>query len=284
MKTDKLTCEKAKNLEAVSIAKKLGMRKSKQSNNQVWFFYNNERTASFKIDTRINKWYNFSQGIGGNTLDMVIHILNCSVSEALKFLSEDVNHFSFHQQHSNFKEEKSYLIKKLKPLNNEALIDYLNRRGINIKTAKKYCREVYYKTNNKNFFGIAFENNEGGIEVRSKYFKGCLNKKAVSFINNEAKQISIFEGFIDFLSYLTLEDMPKQHEDYLILHSVALLESTFKELSKYEKYFLYLDNDNSGDNAVSQLKTTFPDKVIDCRFTYGQYKDLNDFLIEKNKV
>ena len=145
-----MNCEQAKKLDAFTVAKKLGMRKAKERKNEVWFYYKNEKTASLKIDTRINKWYNHSLGQGGNTLDLIIHILKCSVSEALIFLNNDTNHFSFHQQQPRkITLEKNYQVMEIKNLQHKALIDYLTSRKINISIALKYCQEIHYKINSK---------------------------------------------------------------------------------------------------------------------------------------
>jgi len=57
---------------------------------------------------------------------------------------------------------------------------------------------------NKNYFAISFINEAGGREIRNKYFKGSFGKKDISLIlpNPKDKRIKIYEGFIDFLSYL----------------------------------------------------------------------------------
>jgi len=40
--------------------------------------------------------------------------------------------------------------------------------------------------------------------LRNEYFKGSSSPKDVTLIENGAKTMAVFEGFFNFLSYLTL--------------------------------------------------------------------------------
>ena len=103
------------------------------------------------------------------------------------------------------------------------MIEYLTSRNLDITRSKKYVKQIKYKVNEKEYFGIAFKSSKG-FEVRNKYFKGCFGEKSTSFIKGEnSKEISIFEGFIDFLSILTLYKIDKFKSDVLILNSLSLL-------------------------------------------------------------
>ena len=61
---------------------------------------------------------------------------------------------------------------------------------------------------NKKYFAIAFPNKSGGFEVRNPYYKGCIKNKDVSVFYHTngmtQEHICVFEGFMDFLSYMTL--------------------------------------------------------------------------------
>lgn len=283
MKKEKINCEKAKKLDALSISKKLGMKQGKLTNNIAWFYYKNERTASLKVDLKLNKWYNFSIGKGGNTLDLVIHILNCSVSEALEFLNNESNHFSFQQQPkiSNSKDQiKNYSINTVKKLENHALLSYLKSRGISKTIAKNNCLEIHYRIQSKNYFSIAFQNDSNGYEHRNKYLKGSLGQKEITWINNNSNSINVFEGFIDYLSFLEIGN-DKKKEDYLILNSVSNIKKSIDLIKKYKNINLFLDNDIAGDIATKKIIEISKNKVNDKRVSYKEYKDLNEYLIHK---
>jgi hypothetical protein len=281
MKREKFNCQKAKKMNVLSIARKLNLKQSQQKESEVWFFYGNEKTASLKVDIRKNVWYNFSQGIGGNTLDLVVHILNCSVSEALGHLNILNGSFSFHQQvndRGTRKEEVNYIIKRVLPLNHVALLDYLSSRKIDLDIAKKYCKEIYYSINDKNYFAVAFMNNSKGYTIRNKFFKGCLLKQDISTIKNVSSRVCLFEGFISFLSYLTIYKNETLKDDFIILNSTSLVEKAISELKEYSNVYCYLDNDNSGKKAVELISKAHKN-VMDCSLFYKEFNDLNDYLI-----
>ena len=260
------------------------MKESRKTSKEVWFFYQNENTASFKIDIRINKWYNFSIGKGGNTLDMVIHILNCNVFKALQFLNDDSVNLSFHKPLNDvFLKGKEYEIIKLKKIEHKALINYLSLRKINISLAQEYCFEIDYKFNSNIFFAIAFKNNSNGFEIRNKFFKGCLGKKEITLINNNYNVVSLFESWSDFLSYLTLKKNPPE-ENYIILNSTSMAKNVLPLLTHYSKVKIFLDNDEAGNRATKLIIKNIKNEVIDNRVHYWDCKDLNEFLIKKNTI
>ena len=182
--------------------------------------------------------------------------------------------FSFNQQ------KETYQIIKTSTLQNQALIDYIKKRGISQKIAEKYLGEVYYQIDNKKYFALSFSNDNGGREVRNKYFKGSFGKKDISKIypNPKDKRVKIFEGFMDFLSYLEInKNAPLSN--YLILNSASLQEKGLKAIQgNFEAFELYLDNDHRGDEVTEFFMQNLTN-VIDKRVHYKAYKDLNDFLL-----
>ena len=81
---------------------------------------------------------------------------------------------------------------------------------------RMFCKEVHYELRQRRYFALAFGNISGGYEVRNPYYKGCIKNKDISLIpqsRGEAQsRVCLFEGFMDFLSYLTL----KQTDDSAI--------------------------------------------------------------------
>lgn len=67
--------------------------------------------------------------------------------------------------------------------------------------------EVRFSLNGKWNFAIGFPNASGGYEVRNKYFKGCIAPKGITHIRQTGEPKTtcyVFEGFMDYLSFLTL--------------------------------------------------------------------------------
>lgn len=284
MKKQRLTCEKARDISIIHQLESLGHIPKRITIKEAWFLspFRSETQASFKVDLRINRWYDHGMGKGGNVIDLIMELNNFSVEETLAFLNGNTTSFSFHQQ-QEVEPKKSYSIKRIVKLSNFALINYISERGINQDIATNYCAEIYYAINNKNFFAIAFKNNSGGYEIRNKYFKGSFGKKDITTIKNQSDTLVIFEGFIDFLSYSTIYENAKKNEDYLILNSISFIEKASKIGQKYNQVITCLDNDNSGKKATEFLKANCKN-IMDCSFVFNGYKDLNEYLIGRSKV
>ena len=50
-----------------------------------------EHTASFKVNTERNQWYDFATGEHGDIIDLVCILQHCSIAEAMKYLSSASN-------------------------------------------------------------------------------------------------------------------------------------------------------------------------------------------------
>ena len=172
------------------------------------------------------------------------------------------------------------------PLSSPALFSYLRQRGINTERAKRECREVRYLTDGKPYFAVGFPNRSGGYEIRNKLFKGCIAPKDITHIRQgEPKEACcLFEGFMDYLSFLTLRlercpDHPElDGQDYIVLNSTANLSKAIHPLGGYGRIHCFLDNDKAGMEAVRELQEEYGLRIRDASHIYGGYKDLNDYL------
>src|SRR5690606_12119433 len=177
------------------------------------------KTASFKVDSKKNLYYDFGEGKGGNIFDLIMRLKDYNFKEALHFLRNEFDSFSFHQPQNNIElkkkeNQKSYEIDQTKPLANFILIGYLKSRKLNIELCKKYLVEVYYQLNDKKYFGIGFKNDSGGIEIRNKYTKLCLGKKWYTSIKNKSNQLVVLESWSDFISLLMLFPKTERSEEH----------------------------------------------------------------------
>ena len=273
------------NLEEVLL--KLGHLPTRQNEKEAWYCnpFSTENQASFKLDKRNNVWYLHSEGIGGNNVDFMKKYLNASIKEVLAW-AEQQNFSSFqHQSNSNPKQEalaNNYTIIEVKDIQHQALLEYLKSRKV--ENQLEFLKEIHYRMNDKNYFGIGFKNDSGGYEIRNKYSKICLGKKDVSMIKNGSENLKIFEGFFDFLSFKNIEkSLSDEKSDYIILNSVSMI-SKIKNLHKnYKKIELYFDNDEAGNRAVETLKKEF-ENVEDDRILYKDFKDLNDWAMSSTKL
>ncbi len=271
----------AREIPIEKILKNLGLQPTKSNETDSWYLspFRVEKTASFKLNLKLNRWYDHGEQVGGNSIDFVVAKFGFSIPEALNYLEQFNSFFSFHQQvFESVQEESKPKILKVKPIEHFALIQYLESRGIE-NYQKEYClKEVYYSIKTKSYFAIGFENRSTGFELRSKYAKLCLGKKDVTIISNQSQILRIFEGFFDYLSFQEIRDTKKlELSDYLILNSVALIHKNLDLLSGYQSIELYLDLDEAGDKHTNLILEKF-ENAVDCRALFSPFKDLNEWL------
>jgi len=280
-----MNCQKAKEIQIVNYLKSIGIRPNKVINQNYWYYSmirNGESKPSFKVDNHQNCWYDHGLGQGGNILDLVMKIYNLdNISDALHHLdkSNNIKSFSFHQYKTII--AKKYVCIKpvlVKELTNYSLLHYIGTiRGISTKDASKYCSEVYYEVNNQTYFAIGFQNDLEGWELRNKYWKGCIGNKSITTISNNKNECCVFEGFIDFLSFLRMHPDRKEMFDYLILNSTSNTLKAIPKIREYDTVNLYLDNDESGIRATQELSLASKNH-IDHSLEYRTFKDLNESL------
>ncbi|MDP3912459.1 MAG: toprim domain-containing protein [Bacteroidota bacterium] len=262
--------------------------------------FREDHNASLKVDYNQNVWHDFGTGEGGGLIDLVMRMDHCSLHEAIttlerKYSRADVStyqsantptsNFSFHRKNadSDLKSTKpSMTIMNVQPISNPALIEYLHERRISIDIARIHCSEVHYSVNDKPYYAIGFQNDKGGYELRSKYFKGC-NSKDITSIKRNKDHCMLFEGFMDYLSFLTIKKLQNSPVDVIVLNSLANLQKVKNTLESYKSISAFLDNDLAGKRAVQELESIYKD-VIDQSFLYSKHKDLNEYLCHKQQI
>ena len=243
----------------------------------------NESTPSFKVNTERNQWYDFGTGEHGDIIDLVRALHRCTISEAIRLLSgaKQVAHQEFSFGGERKISERKLEILSAQPLTNPYLLRYFAERGISLSIANRYCSEIRYNNTNRTYYAIGFANDAGGWEIRSPYFKGCIAPKAITTIIKATDVLQIFEGFMDFLSWQTLN--PSSTCDTIVLNSLALLPRIQEKIKGYKQVESFLDNDDAGRKSFEVLKQFYP-HVIDGSVRYGAHKDLNEWLVALSKV
>ena len=243
----------------------------------------NERTPSFKVNTERNQWYDFGTGEHGDIIDLVCSLHRCTICEAIRLLSgaKQVTHQGF-----SFGGERKISKRKLKilsaqPLSNPYLLRYLTARAIPLTVVNSYCSEVLFQNMKRTYYAIGFANDALGWEIRNMYFKGCIAPKAITTIKRRTDRLQIFEGFMDFLSWQTLN--PSSTSDAIILNSLALLPRIQEKIKSYKQVEGFLDNDDAGRKSFAVLKQIFP-QIVDGSARYRNYKDLNEWLVSKSQL
>ena len=283
-----MNCKQFNTIPLEEVLFSLGHHPTKQNEKEAWFLnpFATENHASFKLDKRNNIWYLHSEGIGGNNTDFMQKYLKSSVKEVLEW-TEKQNFSSFQPQNVIQKQNslnQNYQITEIKELQNENLKKYLHQRGLS-QIIYPLIKEVHFTIGEKNLYTIGFENRSGGWELRNSFYKGSLLKKDISLINlnnqTENKNVAVFEGFTDALSFVEMK--PFFNGDLLVMNSVSLLNRTKEYLKNYSKINLFLDNDKAGETCKNSILKSFPE-AKDHSEIYTLHKDLNDYLLSKNKT
>lgn len=289
-----MTIEEAKKIRIADYLHSLGYSPVKQQGINLWYKspFREETEASFKVNTEREQWFDFGLGKGGNIIALAAHLYATeNVPYLLKRIEEQTPHvrpvsFSFRKQSFS---EPSFQQLEIVPLASPALLAYLQERGINTKLAKRECREAHFIHNGKRYFAIAFPNVSGGYEMRNRYFKGCIAPKDITHIEHGERRNDacfVFEGFMDYLSFLTLrlESCPQcpdfDKQDYMILNSVTNVSKALYPLGSYERIHCFLDNDRAGMEAVQQIRNEYGSTryIRDASHIYSGSKDLNEYL------
>lgn len=274
--------KEAKQIDLVEYLSSLGFKPAKIRGNDYWYLspLRNEKSPSFKIDRKINCWYDHGIGKGGNLVDFGMAYFNCSSSDFMQRLN---GNFFLHQpvtivSNKEMKENKITVLGDF-ILSSSHLINYLAKRKIPYAVADKYCREVRYQMNGKVYYGIGFKTDSGSFEIRNPFLKSASSPKSITTFKNGHNEVSVFEGFFDFLSYKVLEEKNSlPNTDYIILNSLSFFERSRAVMDNYNQVKLYLDNDKAGQNC-SRIALSLSNKYKDESGLYKNHKDLNDWLV-----
>ena len=291
-----MNIEQAKNLSLPSILEKMNCHPVKYNEKEAWYLspLRKEKTASFHVIFKTNRWHDFGDGRGGDTIDLVrayldFHNVHASTADALRWLGNMITPtpqitFVPYDVAGSTETDKTLSRHAVNPVKHTGLITYIESRGIDLKLASKHLKQVTVNNHrtNKRFETLGLKNEENGYEIRNPYFKGCVGKKHITFVRGTVPKpddIHLFEGMFDYLTYLTIK---KTHpHDVIILNSLACLKFATPYIKGYgyKRAATWMDNDLSGQKATEALAAFFktePDLVHKpMNKVYRDHKDVN---------
>lgn len=275
--------EKMREIPIADFLNAMGIRPTKQKGNALWYSapYRTERTPSFKVDSAKNVWFDFGMGKGGDIFDLAGEFIGSKdflLRAAFIAKSGMCPLPALEQSQRSEKKEPVFEDIWVRPLQDSKLLGYLRERGIFADTAIANCEEVRYRMHGKRYYAIGFRNEAGGLELRNRFFKGCIPPKDISLKRNGSDVCAIFEGFMDYLSAMQLGIIAS---NWLVLNSISNVEKAVRALHGYERIDCFLDNDEAGRRTFQRLHDCFGEKVIDRSSLYDNHKDLNEFLLSK---
>jgi len=285
----------------------------------------NDKNASIYINEKKNVWYD-NGGItdGGGIISFINYLYGNSLkdtSSALKSLdsiypelkhpSKNIRHIKstnlgtlplfkndnsvtsqFALSGQNDKKEKTAVFSLIlvKDLFSYPLKNYLkDNRKINLDIAQNHVKEVIYKHIEKDiqFYGMGFKSGDTWV-IRRDQFKGFLGKGAdISIIDMKTDKVLIFEGFIDFLSYLTAKNINDPKYTVIVLNSAVFINRALDFIKKNDhikSVDYFRDRDDTGEQSIKRLEKHLSGIIInDKSEVYPNYKDLNEWLIHEYK-
>ncbi|MEO6931459.1 MAG: DNA primase, partial [Chitinophagaceae bacterium] len=159
------TCDDAKDLDIVNFLSNLGFEPTKIRNQDCWYWspLRLENTPSFKVNRKLNRWYDHGIGKGGNLIDFGILYHDCTVKDFLEKLgsatlsSATIKPFIPEVNNNYF----PLIILNETNLKSARLLDYLNLRHVPLSVAQEFCQEVTYQVGVKTYNAIGFKNDSG---------------------------------------------------------------------------------------------------------------------------
>jgi hypothetical protein len=273
-------CVQARAIDLVDYLASLGYLPAKIRSNNYWYAspFRDEKEPSFKVDRHLNLWYDHGWGKGGDIIEFGIQFYRLPIREVLKILENFGAHPGDPVVENSAAKGNRIEILQAKPIASTRLIDYLQKRRIPVDIADEFCREIHYSLSGKNYFAIGFPNRSGGYELRNEFFKGSASPKDISLIDRGANLMTVFEGFMDFLSYHAIyQNQSSPLTNFLVLNSLAYFEKTLPILDEYPAIHLYLDNDPAGKKHTA-IALGRHSCYHDFSRLYERYKDLNDWI------
>jgi Toprim-like/CHC2 zinc finger len=297
-----MNIEHAKTLALSDILRKLGFEPQKQKETEEWYNspFREEKTASFKLETKKNIWYDFGEGKGGDIIDFACTYLEkqnaeFTVSDGLRFLSNmsgNAPKITPVNTHTDIDCDSKLSIVNIKKLKHPALEHYLEKRGIAPVIAAQYLQEVRVKNNEtgNTIFALGMKNEDKGYELRNPFFKGCVGPKMITFVRGTIPKppgLQVFEGLMDFLSVATECPDGKMEMDSIILNSLSCMDKAtpFIKGYGYKVVQSWMDNDPAGQRAQQSLdqflKTEEGLEHCPMNEFYKEHKDVNAWHMYK---
>ena len=251
-----------------------------------------ETHPSFKVDTEKNLWIDYAEGRGGSIIDLCMRMEGCTLSEAIRRLGQNASDNGTYSFLNDFVPNNSQPVmaingaRRLIEISDTLpphLQDYLTKeRCIDLEKATPFLKCISYEVRSRLYQAIGFANLSGGYELRDdKTFKGTIAPKDITPIfTDRAESVCIFEGFMDFLSFLSMKEEITNH--CLVMNSVSNVARTIRYLNDRHLTHIraFLDNDEAGRRTVQDfIKAGF--HVEDMNIHYKDFKDLNDYHVSR---
>ena len=263
--------------------------------------YSTKTHDSLKISNGMWMWW--SRGVGGKSaIDYLMTVKGLSFIEAVSRIASDDGKLTVPYERPPPKKERKLML-PTKADNNNIVIEYLKKRGINEDVISNFIENnmLYQSTPMNNIVFVGYDGNipkyAGMRGTDNQRYIGDAYGSDKSFpfriVNKENTDIHIFEGAIDLLSYASL--LYEQGSDFKSQNLVSLsgmynptksrehqipraLRKIFEDNPQIKNVHLHLDNDYAGRRAAQALENILKDKYKVKTSFVPVGKDVNDYI------
>jgi hypothetical protein len=275
-----------KNIPIVNYLSSIGIKEDSVSGTEYRYHspLTNERTPSFFVDVRKNVFFDNSSGANGDIITLVMALHRCNFKDALERLkSGDVSR-SFSFCGDRVIKENKLIVRKVLPLTNRNLIDYVQSRGIPLEIAAHWLHEIHYINKGKNYYSIGFKNDADGYELRNGLGFKAKTANGITTVDKNTTSINLFEGFFDYLSALRYYKTLEPSKTTVILNTTVNVKVFTEKYANKYTVNAYLDNDNSGVKACEILISNGYILRNRSKELYPDSKDFNDFVVSNKSL
>ena len=255
-----------------------------------------ETHPSFKVDIEKNLWIDYAEGRGGSIIDLCMRLEDCTLSKAICRLGQNASENITYSSRKDFAPNNTQSVmaangaRRLIEVSDTLsphLQEYLmEERCIDMEKATPFLKCITYEVRGRRYQAIGFANLLGGYELRDNHsFKGTIAPKDITpvftdKIINQIQPTCVFEGFMDFLSFLSMKE--EVTSACLVLNSVSNTAKAIRYMNAQgiSSICTFLDNDDAGRRAVQEFAGA-GFHVEDMSIHYKDFKDLNDFHVSR---
>ena len=270
--------------------------------------FRDETNPSFHINESKNSWYDYGTGEGGSLFDFVCKFAGISRSEVYDWLAS----FRHMVPESEYKAVIAPILQRPQhsskividsashTFTKTKLVKYAASRAVSKEILEKYCEEVIYHVEtapDRQFFAIGFKNNSDGYVLRSSISKKCscsdittLDPSGRMTDRTTGDKVLVFEGFMDFLSWMTDVKQLTPEYDCCILNSVTNIGKALPWIMQHTNIAAFMDNDHAGKDTLQKIMESAQETadhdicVYDMSRLYEGYNDLNEKLTDETNL
>jgi hypothetical protein len=261
--------------------------------------FGRQETDFLTVNTKTNKWFDEVTKRKGDGITLVRLLLKelgkiHAQSDALNWIKRNIGYIRLMLPNGlvdHYKADSDIIVRSVEHISAGFLIRYLEDiRKIPFDTARFLLKEVTFAkgSSRKELKAIGLVNEDGGVALRSEYFKAHSVPRNITFIRGKDFKpncIHIFKDVFDYLSATVKACGKPPHGDVIILNSLQCMKQADAYISKYGYLTAYtwLDNSVEGFKATKAFRQFFKSehdlRHIPMNSLYREFKDVNEWLI-----